>query len=181
MKIATQTTYPSFGHWLELGATTCWENYHGYKDPSHPPTPTHNHIFLCGGLGEWLYRSVAGAEPAGPGWSKVRFRPDLAPNGPSTGAATLTTVRGPVAVSWRRYVDGGISINTTTAAGVSDCVLELPVGAHAGAELRESGQLVWSAKAGFVKGVPGVRSASLADKTLAVSTGPGRFAFGFSV
>jgi alpha-L-rhamnosidase len=27
MRIATQTTFPSFGYWLSLGATTCWENY----------------------------------------------------------------------------------------------------------------------------------------------------------
>ena len=55
LQVATQTTYPSFGWWLGQGATTCWENYSGKPDPSHPPTPTHNHIFLCGGLGEWLY------------------------------------------------------------------------------------------------------------------------------
>ena len=24
MKVATQETFPSFGYWLKLGATTCW-------------------------------------------------------------------------------------------------------------------------------------------------------------
>eukprot|EP00750_Incisomonas_marina_P022045 INCI4830.2.p1 GENE.INCI4830.2~~INCI4830.2.p1 ORF type:complete len:1072 (-),score=158.19 INCI4830.2:421-3636(-) len=60
MTVATQTTFPSFGYWLKKGATTCWENYSGEIDGSHPPPPTHNHIFLCGGIGEWMYRSVAG-------------------------------------------------------------------------------------------------------------------------
>ena len=46
MTIATQKTFPSFGYWLSQGATTCWENYSGEADPSHPPPPTHNHIFL---------------------------------------------------------------------------------------------------------------------------------------
>ena len=37
MKIATETTFPSFGYWLSKGATTCWENYSGEPDASHPP------------------------------------------------------------------------------------------------------------------------------------------------
>eukprot|EP01043_Picozoa_sp_COSAG02_P022257 COSAG02_NODE_1152_length_14201_cov_9.055595_5_plen_211_part_00 len=44
MKIATQTTFPSFGYWLSKGATTCWEDYSGWPSPSHPPTPTRNHV-----------------------------------------------------------------------------------------------------------------------------------------
>ena len=60
LKVATKTDFPSFGYWLSKGATTCWEDYSGIASPSHPPPPTHNHIFLCGGVGEWMYRDVAG-------------------------------------------------------------------------------------------------------------------------
>ena len=179
MRIATQTTYPSFGHWLALGATTCWENYHGYPDPSHPPTPTHNHIFLCGGLGEWMYRSVAGAEPTGPGWRTVRFRPDLAENGPTSGAAELVTVRGTVAVSWRRGARGSVALNATTAAGVVATAIELPVPAGA-AEVREGGLFVWNDRVGFAPGVVGVRNASVAAGVLTVATGPGAYRFELS-
>jgi alpha-L-rhamnosidase len=41
--LAAQSTYPSPGYWLGLGATTCWEDYSGVADGSHPPPPTHNH------------------------------------------------------------------------------------------------------------------------------------------
>lgn len=44
MAIATQQTHPSFGYWIANGATTCWEDYSGLPDPTHPPTPTHNHV-----------------------------------------------------------------------------------------------------------------------------------------
>lgn len=37
MQIATQRTYPGFGHWLSLGATSCWESWNGFPDGSHPP------------------------------------------------------------------------------------------------------------------------------------------------
>ena len=30
LKVALQTTFPSWGYWLWLGATTCWENWSGY-------------------------------------------------------------------------------------------------------------------------------------------------------
>jgi len=41
MRIATRRDYPSFGHWLALGATTCWENWSGFADITHPPEPTY--------------------------------------------------------------------------------------------------------------------------------------------
>jgi len=63
LKLALQTTEPSWGYWIENGATTCWENWSGVADPSHPPTPTHNHIFLCGGIGEWMYEYLGGIRP----------------------------------------------------------------------------------------------------------------------
>eukprot|EP01050_Picozoa_sp_SAG11_P003626 SAG11_NODE_210_length_12303_cov_10.235824_5_plen_231_part_00 len=42
--VATQRTFPSFGYWLSQGATTCWEDYSGWPSPSHPTTPTRNHV-----------------------------------------------------------------------------------------------------------------------------------------
>lgn len=77
LKVATQTTFPSWGHWIANGATTCWENWSGRADPTHPPAPTHNHIFLCGGVGEWLYTTVAGISPGGRGYSTVRIAPQI--------------------------------------------------------------------------------------------------------
>ena len=85
-----------------MQATTCWEDYSGLADPTHPPTPTHNHIFLCGGAGEWLYRSVLGVEPAAPGWKKVAVRPLIIAGGPASASGHVLTVRGKVSVQWRR-------------------------------------------------------------------------------
>ena len=91
LKVGLQATYPSFGYWLANGATTCWENWSGVCDLSHPGSPwpgqpgkylspnppTHNHIFLCGGVGEWLYRSLGGIAPATAGYGVVTIAPAI--------------------------------------------------------------------------------------------------------
>lgn len=55
LRLATQTSRDergaAWGWWAQQGATTCYENWSGKADPSHPPPPTHNHIFrACSGL-----------------------------------------------------------------------------------------------------------------------------------
>eukprot|EP00911_Craspedida_sp_UC1_P002962 UC1_evm2s2160 len=117
LRLATQTTFPSWGYWLAQGATTCWENWSGVTDQSHPGTPwpgrpgqyispnppTHNHIFLCGGVGEWLHRSLGGIAPEEPGYAVVRIAPRVSKTlGPYGANASVETVRGIVRSSWRR-------------------------------------------------------------------------------
>ena len=163
MRIATQQTYPSFGWWIANGATTCWENYEGWPDPEHPPTPTHNHIFLCGGAGEWMWRSVVGIEPAAPGWKKVTVQPLIIADGPASATGSMLTVLGKVTVEWTRADAAGQDRSAPAAA--AKLVVTIPAGATAQvvvpcadsstATITESGKPVW--KAGkFVAGVAGV-------------------------
>jgi alpha-L-rhamnosidase len=61
-------TEPSYGHWIELGATTTRENWN--------EKGSHNHPMFGGGL-VWLYRNLAGmqADPEEPGYRHIIFRP----------------------------------------------------------------------------------------------------------
>jgi alpha-L-rhamnosidase len=61
-------TEPSYGHWLELGATTSRENW--------DEGGSHNHPMFGGGL-VWLYRNLAGmqADPLEPGYRHIIFKP----------------------------------------------------------------------------------------------------------
>ena len=77
LRLALQTSEPSFGDWIAKGATTCWENWSGVGDAEHPPHPSHNHIFLCGGIGAWIYESLGGITPIGAGFSTVRIAPQV--------------------------------------------------------------------------------------------------------
>ncbi|MCL5945477.1 MAG: glycoside hydrolase family 78 protein [Planctomycetes bacterium] len=62
-RIATQTTYPSYGQWILHGATTLWEGW-----GLHPGSM--NHIMFGDILG-WFYNDLAGIEPD---WRSPGFR-----------------------------------------------------------------------------------------------------------
>jgi alpha-L-rhamnosidase len=68
--IATQTDLPSWGHWIEQGATTLWENWDG--------SASRNHI-MYGDVVAWFFKALAGiqADPAAPGFSHFFLRPHL--------------------------------------------------------------------------------------------------------
>eukprot|EP00937_MAST-01D_sp_MAST-1D-sp2_P003514 g3514.t1 len=192
MRIATRNDYPSFGYWLANGATTCWESYHGYADPSHPPPPTRNHIFLCGGVGEWMYRAVAGVGPAADGYARVAVAPRVTAGGESDGGpaaarATLKSARGEVGVSWVRAPAAGIliALNATVPPAVEGAAVTVPaLGAAAAAKgagslvVYEGGNKIWAGGA-FSTASAGISAAAIDAATGGVTfeCAPGRYRF----
>lgn len=65
--------FPSFGYWIEQGATTTWEEFDGKN--------SHNHPMFGSGL-TWFYRCLAGvnADEKEPGFRHIIFRPTLSQN-----------------------------------------------------------------------------------------------------
>lgn len=57
-KIATNTSYPSWGYMIEQGATTIWELWNG--DTADPAMSSGNHVMLLGDLIVWYYEYLAG-------------------------------------------------------------------------------------------------------------------------
>jgi len=72
-KIVNQRTFPSWGNWIEQGATTLWEQWNG--------TESHNHI-MFGDVSAWFYKNLAGIAPVSdqPGFKQILFRPFFAPD-----------------------------------------------------------------------------------------------------
>ena len=68
--VLNQTDFPSFGHWIEQGATVTWEQWDGAN--------SHNHPMYGGGL-VWLYRYLAGLQidERHPGYRHFFVRPVL--------------------------------------------------------------------------------------------------------
>ena len=66
--IMNQRDYPSFGWWLEQGATTTWEQWNGRDSRNHP---------MFGGGLTWYSRVLAGVDtdPAQPGFKHIIIRP----------------------------------------------------------------------------------------------------------
>lgn len=94
--VAQQTSYPSWGFWLESGATTTWEHW-------HPESRSRNHYAL-GTVDEWLYTHVLGVTPVAAGFDRftVRLRPTALI---AHADGEIMTPRGPIRVSWRREAD----------------------------------------------------------------------------
>ncbi|HSQ75347.1 MAG TPA: glycoside hydrolase family 78 protein [Bacteroidota bacterium] len=74
-RIATNTTYPSWGYMTEKGATTIWELWNG--DSADPAMNSGNHVMLVGDLVIWLYERLAGimADSDEPGFKHIIMRP----------------------------------------------------------------------------------------------------------
>jgi hypothetical protein len=75
-------------------------------------------IFLCGGVGDWMYRSLAGIAPASAGYGTVTIAPKVSKTlDPAAVNASVATVRGVVSSSWTRHtampcLDGLASVVT---------------------------------------------------------------------
>lgn len=81
--IMNQRDYPSFGWWIEQGATTSWEHWDG--------TESRNHPMFGGGL-TWFSRILAGVDtdPDAPGFRHVIIRPVPVPELESVSYSTMT-------------------------------------------------------------------------------------------
>ena len=68
--MATQTTYPSWGHWIAQGATTLWEQWDGGA--------SRNHI-MFGHISAWFYQVLAGInlDPEAVGFKHIIIKPQL--------------------------------------------------------------------------------------------------------
>lgn len=89
-------------------------------------------IFLCGGVGGWLYEYMAGIVPTSPGYSTINVKPHISKTlGPASVSAVVRTVRGSISSNWTRHT-------TAAAASAQDSkgqtVLTLKVQIPAGVE-----------------------------------------------
>ncbi len=121
-----QTECPSWLYEVEMGATTMWERWNSIRpDGSFGPVGMNslNH-YAFGAICEWLYRWVAGINPAEPGYKRSLLRP--LPNSQLEFAgATLETPYGRLRSAWKLTNDGielefEVPFNTTAEIVLPD-------------------------------------------------------------
>lgn len=98
-KIATRTTYPSWGYMLANGATTLWERWeHLTGDAMN----SHNHPMM-GSVGSWFYKYVLGIVPSAdhPGFEQFVINPYIFEDLDFV-EGQLNTIRGSIKVSWHK-------------------------------------------------------------------------------
>ena len=98
-RIAAQTTYPSWGFMLANGATSLWERWEYLTGEA---MNSHDHPMM-GSVGSWFYKYLLGITPDWdrPGFAHFHINPYV-PEGLTSAEGSLETVRGTVAVSWKK-------------------------------------------------------------------------------
>jgi len=132
-RLLAKTTFPSWGYFLNMGATSMWERWDGKTEKGFHPDPMNsfNHSNL-GTCTEWFYRTVLGIDAAEPGFGKLLLKPE--PGGNLTWArGYYDSPHGRIGSDWK--IENGqflwtvrIPANTTAtvyvptkdAAGVSE-------------------------------------------------------------
>ncbi|MBV8253609.1 MAG: family 78 glycoside hydrolase catalytic domain [Chitinophaga sp.] len=113
-RLASANKEPSWGWWMEKGATTLYENWalQGKSDLSR------NHI-MFGEIGAWMYKQLAGIKPDEnhPGFKHIIIEPKIPVNLDSL-EAWHQTPYGKVMVKWKKLKQGvelriNIPANTT--------------------------------------------------------------------
>lgn len=118
-KVATQTTFPSWGLWIEQGANTLWEDWKG--------TDSRNHI-MFGDISAWFYRALAGIRPDAPGFKRIRIQPQIV--GDLTWArASYDSIHGRIASDWK-IENGRLHLAVTIPANTTATVY-VPAGENA--------------------------------------------------
>lgn len=118
-------TVPSWGHMLDMGATTTWERWDGYVADrgfqNHTAMNSLNHVVL-GSVGEWMWRNIIGLAPdeTSPGYKHFWIHPR--PGGGLTWAkGTYESVRGQITIEWN-IANGFFSLNIEVPPNTSATV-----------------------------------------------------------
>jgi alpha-L-rhamnosidase len=100
-KLASNTTYPSWGYMVKNGATTIWELWNG--NTADPKMNSQNHVMLLGDLLIWYYENMAGikSNPATPGFKQIIMKPDFEA-GLNYVNASYESIYGLIKSNWKR-------------------------------------------------------------------------------
>ena len=100
-KIATNTTYPSWGYMIDNGATTIWELWNG--NTADPAMNSGNHVMLLGDLITWYYENLLGikTDKLEVGFKKIVFKA-VFPEGLDYAKGSFESPYGLIKSDWKK-------------------------------------------------------------------------------
>lgn len=98
LDVLMRSEQPGFGYMLRQGATALWEQW-AERGDMH----AHNHVVYAGAV-NFFFSHLAGIRQTAPGYSEVEIAP-VFPKRLDYLTASQDTVRGSIAVSWKRTAD----------------------------------------------------------------------------
>jgi len=120
-KVAAQKTYPSWGWWMENGATTLYENW-----PIDAKSDISMNHIMFGEIGAWLYKSPGGIRPdeKQPGFKHIILEPHVV-EGLDAFEASHIGPYGKIVSAWKK-TPSGVTYNIVVPPN-STASMELPV------------------------------------------------------
>ena len=127
-RLLLQDACPSWLYTVSMGATTIWERWDSMLPDGtiNPGDMTSFNHYALGAVADWLYKIVAGIQPATPGYDTIRLTPTPGA-GLDWAKGALDTRHGRIECGWQRTTDGytiDVVIPNATSAE-----LQLPDGA----------------------------------------------------
>jgi alpha-L-rhamnosidase len=122
-QMLAKTDYPSWGFWINLGATTMWEQWNSVNADGtintgcyNYPMDSLNHANF-GTCVEWFYRGILGIDRLQPGFSKILINPQ--PGGALTSAqGYYDSIQGRIASAWQ-LTNNVLTLNITIPANTT--------------------------------------------------------------
>lgn len=106
-KLVTQTSAPSWGHWIQNDLQTMLENW-------SLQTRSYDHHYW-GSISSWFYQGLAGIRSAEPGYRSIVIRP-VTPDGLEWARASVDTMVGRIESKWSRAGEK-LSLDVTIPPG----------------------------------------------------------------
>src|SRR5690606_14613759 len=150
-RIAAQRTFPSWGYWMEQGATTLWQNWDGSQ--------SRNHI-MFGSIESWFYRGLAGIRPDEnhPGFENVIISPAFI-NGLNEVKGSYQSCRGLIKSEWEKR-GKEIKLRVYIPANSSGKII-LPFEESEIQQLRIGDEIIWENDKVLNIKIPGVEYAGI--------------------
>lgn len=112
-KVAMNKTYPGWGFWFDMGATTMWETW-------AEDARSRTHAFL-GTVDDWLYTHVAGLRATSPGFRAIDYKP-FPGGGLSYASARQATPLGVASSCWQKGPNGDLGLDVVVPVGATGTV-----------------------------------------------------------
>lgn len=122
-QLLANTNYPSWGFWLNLGATTMWEQWDGVNANGTPNTNCYNYPMDSldhanfGTCTEWFYRGILGIDMLQPGFAKILIDPQLG-GGLTWAQGSYDSIQGPITSNWQ-LTNNTLTLNVTIPANTT--------------------------------------------------------------
>ena len=168
-RIATRTTFPSWGYMIERGATTLWESWSDHREEK-----LSLNMKLLGSVEKFFYRDLAGIRATAPGFREVAIAPQVVGD-LEWARAQVRTVRGEIAVDWRRS-DTAFELDVTVPGNVA-ALVNLPKRSLEDVEVREGERLLWGSGGPMAGAVPGIHAVAESTDAVTLRVGSGHHRF----